>query len=429
MNYVDYYISRFLKKKASPFFRSGDAWYPSKDGKFSKDLIKLHLDNKVVLGQKLPEDYTDSFVLDFDYKSGDSREEFCNFIKDITHLIQAPNIMVQSSKSKGIHVWFFIKHSRCDYVKDRVLGSLRGKGIYPTSGRIELFCSNKNLRLPLGSGSFLLNRGFNQINVSKEESIHIIKDYLNDCVVPHIFTATPTYVPSFKSLDSSQLEESCKVDSLLELGLQDSGNLNQSCMTLTRFFFRETDGDVSLTSRLIKDWLMEKHNYNSRTYNEDPKKAFKHIDGMVDNWSSKAGASFSEKRETILPHSLCDLIVTNFSGYNKQKSIFNVISYIYDNSTRKRGFPMPRGLITKEKLINSNNYQEVITLLIDEGYLRLVSKGNSYKGHSSIYRWEGPDLRDEKRYNHLSSFIKDVKLSTSYSKYYRKQILIDLKGV
>ena len=119
MDTIDQFSNLFIRKGSIFSYKKGKDWGPYRKKETSRKLIKNHLDEDIILGQYLPEYYTDSFVLDFDYKKGSDRTEFFNFIKDVINLFQAPRVIFQSSNSGGVHVWFWIQSNRCFYINKR----------------------------------------------------------------------------------------------------------------------------------------------------------------------------------------------------------------------------------------------------------------------------------------------------------------------
>jgi hypothetical protein len=176
------YLKLFSVAGCRTYIKSGSNWFPHSEVSLDFKKLQNHLLEKDILGRMLPNRYTNFFALDFDFKPEEysSVEEFNSFVTYCCSLVQAPRLYVRSSSSAGVHAYFFIKSTPSDLLQERLSDFFRNKGIIERTGKFEIYCRSKNLRYPLGCGSFLLDEKFNRLTSTKVDDLNCLNDFLKD---------------------------------------------------------------------------------------------------------------------------------------------------------------------------------------------------------------------------------------------------------
>ena len=138
-----------------------------------------HLEGKCHISRALPENIN-LFAIDLDYRG--SRKELITRFRVVTDILQNP-VVFQSSKSKGLHLYWFFKSPRyIENISLRLRSLLDRKNIKVEKGKYETFPGTcHNLRLPLGRDNFLLdNQTLKPLNLNLHDSIEFIRTYIGN---------------------------------------------------------------------------------------------------------------------------------------------------------------------------------------------------------------------------------------------------------
>lgn len=422
------------------FDKESESWIYTeylKKGFCTDKIIANHLKGNGIYGQELRSNQIGFFVVDLDFKEDTCVEEFWSRVDFCRKRIIAPSKVFQSSKSGGVHIYFFIKPTSPDIIKERVYRSYTQAGLKIRSGEIEIITSGV-IRLPLGEGSYILDpETFQKIEETKEQTIDRLYDELVSKELPFLYEALPLPPKKkdkhLKSSDPYAYSNNGIIGTLLQDGIQSTGNTNKALMAMCGYYYNHLNKNSGATKREVKNWFINHHNNKSRTFNTNGLLAIeKKIKGIV-NWIETKKSKIEKRhideklKDTTVSEHTAQYIFDTFKGYTLQTKVFNLFKLIKILSLNGES----KFSLSKYKLIShensglefsSENYLTVKCKLIEDGFLTLISKGNNLKGCSSIYRM-GLQLNSIIEYDEYAKFLIDKDLVKCYSRYYQKLIL------
>jgi len=263
-------------------------------------LLRGHLAGRFVLGYP-GRTYTKWCAVDIDRHHDESDSIIFALAERIIALFPTSTpVVVQSSRSGGLHIYFFLPESSwSNRAHDFVAGILKAAGI-----KAEVFpMGTKNFRIPFGKGSFLLDsRDFTPLHSTNVESFRaflwqIEHQKIEPLEIPEAFRSTLT--PRSKPQKSRRIDLSGStspfmqdIDTLLLDGLQKPGTLsslsedepqgrNKQMWMLTWYakaVERKTNED---TQGFLWWWIQTCHNNLSKDYPAKPEAVKSEIERMV----------------------------------------------------------------------------------------------------------------------------------------------------
>jgi hypothetical protein len=294
--------STLLPAFKAPYYR-GLPWRSCDTGFVSESLLRGHLAGKLILGYP-GRTYTKFCAVDIDRHNGESDSIIYAQAERIIVLFpEATPVVVQSSVSGGLHIYFFLPQaSWSNRAHEFVSGILDAEGI-----QAEVYpMGTRNFRLPFGAGSFLLDpEDFTPLHSTNIESFKaflwaIEHGKIEPLEIPEQFRATLTPKRKPQKLRTIDLSGSTSpfmqdIDTLLLDGLQRPGTLkclspdesqdrNKQMWLLTwyqKVIERKSDAE---TVGLLNWWVQTKNNGLSKDWNSDPQEVYKETERIVSNF-------------------------------------------------------------------------------------------------------------------------------------------------
>jgi len=433
-NSIYTYKSLFLSENYKPHIKKLDSWIPTNQVKFADPDLFAHLDGRKILGRNLPSLHskTNFFVLDFDFKKGvyTDYSAFTDYVKSVISNFNCPQLVFRSSRSKGIHCYFYISRTDVNLLEDRVVEFLKSKSVHLQSGKVELFVKTKNLRLPLGSGSYLLDQDTLEIeNKSKYKTLLMLQSFYKALNWQNIYKVMPRFLtlkqqrPVFHS--GPKLEET-----VLKYGIQSSGTTNSSLVRVCIYFVKKLKiTDKTQLECKLREWIANNNNDKSKTFKTDRARLDREIDKIVKWALNKAQAKPRVGlNKVLLTKDICRLVLELYPGdYSRQVSIYNLFKHIKTYLDRGHSLiPISKYFLIQECNLSNHTYKYVIEKLQEYGYLTLEVFGNAHRQHCNRYKWHGPDLTGGLDfYESLGNAITSEDRLSLYSKHIQSVILKD----
>lgn len=420
---------------------NGRNWYYLEEEtgkKITNKLVWDHLNEKIILGQRLRKKVTNSVTLDFDFDMTCTRAEYQEFVKKVIGLINAPKLIYTSSASHNFHCIFYIRPESAEFVKNHLTQFLRNHGITVQAGKLEIFCtSGKTIRLPFGKGSIEVDNNLMPTGRDRFEVLRSLPNKINLKQLPFIYNALPsvTYSTDKRTRVIVEKAESQTLESLLEEGLQSPGTMNESLLKVVRHFFEDTGGHIEMTQQLTKQWAELSHNGYSKDYLRNKEELFQKIDEMVLSWATKVseGCTVAEMQNPAVPLSHCQMLIEIFKDvlkYPKQVAVFRLLQKIRPHVLRDKEFILSRSFMCHEYLgFHPSNYKIVIDKLHEHELIIQTRSGNNLKGHSTFYKWIGPKCENEMSFQTFQEYLEYDRMILNYPKRYIQRIYSELKTI
>lgn len=418
------YKSLFIPNFSRAHKRLGTNWYPEKDPSISFNKIRQHLSESVTLGRTLPSGLSKFFVLDFDYKEQEypTYKSFLSFVSYCISLVQAPKIILQSSESLGVHVYFFLTWTQVELLKERVSDFFKSKGIVERAGKFEIYTSLKNLRLPLGPGSHLLDSTLNRLHQNKEQDLKYVYSFYKNLRAPKLYDAIPRYNKPTEYRKTSY----AKSEDVLKYGITNYKTTNATIIKLAFHYINEC-GILNHTELFnkIRNWFDLNNNGKSTTYNTDLEALDREIELAV-SWSLRRNEKGQKAEQTFLTKDISLFLLEFYpKEYSRQEPLFKLFQYIKTKSLEgKLLIPISQSFILKHCGFSRHNYKYVLENLQELGYIKLERFGSPLKGHCNYYSYHGPDLLAAgEGTGSLAEFIVKEGLLCLYSRHTQSKIL------
>ena len=163
----------FIKKMLS------GSWFTVKRP-ITREDVEEHLDGNNWVGVR--RSTSSYFIVDVDAHTEDGVGSKYFRVQRITDCFDAKPLLMQSSLSGGLHLYYFLdKEYPVERIQEVVKTVLLNKGVVLEPGTVEVFPSRKRpIRLPLGAGSFLVDDELRKIGFSTEETMDIFLEYGTD---------------------------------------------------------------------------------------------------------------------------------------------------------------------------------------------------------------------------------------------------------
>ncbi len=250
----------------------------------STGVIDKHLNDKQIVGARIGvnprnnDKLTTRLILDMDQSQlGNIREAYefsINVVEDLTG-IPSPSFLFNSSDSGNLHAWYLLDRS----VNEHLLDKFR-KVITARQPGIEVYPSNRAIRLPLGINSYVLDTtSLEPITFDKGEAIEFIYNQIDSGEVEEIHV--PTLRDKLQQLMTSQHTGRARrkrnkiyvpgnfrsdVEKLETVGLTEQGTRNEAKRKLIASLIMDgyTSGEI-LT--YVNTWERDKSNFMSKDVN------------------------------------------------------------------------------------------------------------------------------------------------------------------
>lgn len=415
------YYSLFIPPSSRSYTRVLDSWYPDSDIKVSYRKLISHFNEECILGRSLPiqTKFNNFFVLDFDYKKEEykSYSDFKDFVKYCSSLIQAPNIIIQSSESCGIHIYFFIKPEVTEYILDSVEKFFSSKGVIEKAGKFEIYCKSKNLRLPLGKGSYILNESLDRMNACKRDDLNYLVSFIKSVKRTSIFNALPR---TFKKQEDYSIYSKIKIeDDILSEGILNFGSTNATLVKVAVYYKSQLGiKDENSLKAMLLSWMDNNNNNRSKTY-LNKEKLDKEITNIVE-WALQKDISNKKLNTIRLSNDISRFIMEIYpTEFTRQSSLFKLFQGIkLQLKSGKNLISISQSFLLNTCKFNSHNYQFVLEKLQEYQYITLYQYGSPQKGHSNLYQYFGPDLLSSSEGStSMLDFVKNENLYHCYSKH------------
>jgi hypothetical protein len=393
MNLESDFIDTLVDPNATACIKTENAWYTLKDTKFNEALIRKHLYDEEIYGQRLSNSKKKFTVLDFDRKEGQSPEDFKQLISKVANIFQCPKLSMRSSVSGNCHMMLFFNNINPSIVKERINGTLLANNITPKHAlddSVEVFVSNKGIRLPFGRGSLLLDQDTLDPIDSKMAGMLKAIEYVSALgKLPSVYAATPSYQQYTQSKLNDQSADWLAAENLKDLGLTVSGSTNEALLVMARHYFIQTKYDKVRTEELLVEWIDTHHNGVSSGYNRNPDSIYTQIKHIVKGLKSQPRLD----RSMHLDLWVCEYIVEEYPGlisYPRQRGLFELFQFIKKTSLDRGDLYIAKDLMLNEFGFTTHTYKDVLEKLKEDEFLTLLNMGNSFKKHASLYKYIGP---------------------------------------
>ena len=407
-NFV-FYVSTFVQCRY-PYnikLRDSDDWmmrtFYGKRAPLDDYAIAKHLQGKHVLAT-FPGTYTKYLCLDLDY-STDLKETLDAILR-----IFPKSLVIQSSMSKGIHVYhFFESKISVNKLQKLIKKILESRGIVVRPGYCEIFPqTSRALRLPLGKGSFVLDEEtLFPLHTNVIDGIRLIKEKITyhsiAQILSHVNTGAKltTSVPSLNEIERNDAIPSNKIND--SLATSNSGRPDISWDKLRgkefkHFIAQSLRSGIQLTG--TRYFLQSKLIYHLWSINYSKEECYESIsswyfshDHQSKDWKKHPGRVLHQLRNAInsfyrqaelkryqpggrkgKPLTTGDVkYITELTpDYRNQKFLFCLMHYALNAKNTKDEFRLPRTVITTFDCCSDKSYQDKMRLCESAGLIRKV---------------------------------------------------------
>ena len=155
----------------------GDDGWKTIKRKLNMLKVEDHLNHNRLVGVFQEVSYY--FLIDIDGHFEAALATIKDRVDRIISIFPKAPLKIQSSGSKGIHLYYFLDAPYdVDVIQKAVEFQLNKNGIYVKDGDIEIFPKmNKGHRLPFGLDSYIVDDDLNPIIMNYEEAINIFLEY------------------------------------------------------------------------------------------------------------------------------------------------------------------------------------------------------------------------------------------------------------
>jgi hypothetical protein len=298
----DYYEKTFVVRRGDYYLKTESGWIKGKKPEFlTKYYIIRHLQKEIIVGRTSP-DLINYFCIDLDNKNHllSLRERY-----DTINRIFGCPLVIRSSSSGGLHLYYFIKTKKG--IDKKYLAALLRQifncaGVELTRGSYEIFPGIiHQLRLPLGVGSTLLDSNtLEPLDWDLHNQIEYISQYrkTNKIYVNKIlYKLKPNTVNTKSALDNKEkLPTSGKlsydtpdsyplfIQRILETPLQ-YGTRHETMMKLVCHFMNRGDTDLYIENRILN--YLQKPGHKSKDLEKNPELVKRDLKGLINNYRKK----------------------------------------------------------------------------------------------------------------------------------------------
>jgi len=420
--------------------------------------IARHLTGKHLVAV-FPGSYTKYLVLDID-QSGYQKE----ILKAVLQILPDP-LVIQSSATKGIHVYYFFDPViRVDKL-EKLMGTILNTHEVPVRpGYCEVFPQMKRaLRLPLGKGSYVVDpQTLDPIHRNAADGIRFIKeniiyhsidkvlpygesgDELIKCdSVPYKPTRNTVELPVETGIATSKrhlnplTDPSDKftgrefhdlIDGLLREGIQRPGT-RYVLQSKLIFHFWSLGYSREKCYEVISQWYLS-HNHQSKNWQANPGKVFRQLKGAITsfyrNGERKGYQSRSMRRGTLTVPDVQNIIQMT-PNYRMQKFLFSLLTYACNARDSLGEFWLPKNAIVKFDACSNTSYQEKMSFCESIGLITMVKEHSIKEHRARTYRTNYVFSEGEQTVESLEEGLRKIfnpqELSERYGRYYLLRIL------
>jgi hypothetical protein len=421
--------------------------------------IAKHLMGKHVVGT-FPGPCTRYLCLDLDYCI-DLKETLDTILR-----IFPKSLVIQSSMSKGIHVYYFFDSKiRVNKLQKLIKLRLNDHGIRVHPGYCEIFPQiNRALRLPLGKGSYVLDEEtLSPLHQNAEEGIKLIKERIIYHSITEILSQgkadnEPTFsvpLPSYEltggntllpneinypsailnlgvanppwdNLQGKRFKDF--IDQVLRSGVQTPGTRYfLQCKLIYHFWSLGYSNQQAYDA--ICRWYLS-HDHQSKDWKKNPDRVFRHLKSAIDSFYRNAELKRYQPRarnRKLLTTTDAEHITELTSDYRNQKFIFSLMQYASNAKDSTGEFRLPRTVITTFDCCSGKTYQDKIRFCESIGLIRKVREYYRQEKRARTFAINYSFCEDGVPINNLEQGLKaifDLKILRSrYSRWVYKKIL------